>query len=628
LYRSGAAGALLLPPTDLVYGRPGKRRSHYLYKCGDPLSKASLRRNDENKKCLVELRMGGGGKGSQSVLPGSVHPSGERYEWDADGEPAVAKCATLVAAVTKIAVGVLLVRHWPASSRHDAALRVGSFLARCKWDADDISNFMVAVQQVAGVDDPTHVEAGRKAAVDGHNYYEKDGKGYGFPAMAEMFGEPTAKQIAKLIEYRESQLPVAAQGLSWREVTEKGRICATLYNARVAVTGLGVECRYDLFHHKIILEYRGTVHEWSGGELDDIALTRMRQFVSEQFDFDPGAIHLLDAIKTIAVEHCFDPVLELLDAAQRDWDKKPRLDNWVVTYLGCEDTKLNRAIGRKTLIAAVHRARDPGCKYDIITVLEGAEGVNKSTAIRVLAGDEILGVSDKEAQEQLDGIWMHESADLAGMTRADVEQVKAFASRQVDRARPAYGRVREDRKRRSIEFGTTNNNKYLMSQTGNRRIWPLEVGQIDIEALRRDRLQLLGEAATYEADGESVLLDQKLWPVALKEQEKRRVTDPWEDILANIPETVPLWKRKDRDDDGNREPDDQLRIIHRDRDEELVASRDLIEHVLKIPPVQQKRSDSMRIADVMRALGWKRNTSSKVSIDGVQVRGYWRKFKM
>ena len=204
--------------------------------------------------------------------------------------------------------------------------------------------------------------------------------------------------------------------------------------------------------------------------------------------------------------------IHMIDQAQEDWDGEKRLDNWVVTYLSCENTELNRAIGRKTLIAAVHRARVPGCKYDNITVLESPEGWDKSTAIRVLAGDEnfsdqsILAVSDKEVQEQLDGIWFHENADLAGMTRAEVEHVKAFASRQVDRARPAYGRVREDHKRRSIEWATTNNDEYLLSQTGNRRFWPLKVGTIDLEKLKSDRLQLLGEAATYEADGESAVL--------------------------------------------------------------------------------------------------------------------------
>src|SRR5262249_44425865 len=158
----------------------------------------------------------------------------------------------------------------------------------------------------------------------------------------------------------------------------------------------------------------------------------------------------LSAIKEIAFDNAYDPGLDLLNDCQNRWDDKKRLDTWVVDYLGCADTPLNRAIGGKTLIGAFRRARDPGCKLDTITVLEGDEGTSKSTAIRVLAGDDnfndqsILGASDKEVQEQLEGVWMHENADLAGMRRADVEQIKAFASRQVDRARPAYGRVRED----------------------------------------------------------------------------------------------------------------------------------------------------------------------------------------
>src|ERR1700733_8268044 len=122
------------------------------------------------------------------VWPGSVHPSGEHYEWDQDGERATGTCATLGQAIVQIAIGTLLARHWPEGSRHDAALRVGGFLARCEWEADDISNFVVAVQEVAGVEDQTHIENGRKDAVDATNHHMEDCKGYRLPAMAEMFG--------------------------------------------------------------------------------------------------------------------------------------------------------------------------------------------------------------------------------------------------------------------------------------------------------------------------------------------------------------------------------------------------------------------------------------------------------
>ena len=238
------------------------------------------------------------------------------------------------------------------------------------------------------------------------------------------------------------------------------------------------------------------------------------------------------------------------------------------------------------------------------------EGTNKSTAIRVLAGDEnfsdqsILGASDKEVQEQLDGVWMHENADLAGMRRADVEQIKAFASRQVDRARPAYGRVREDRPRRSIEWGTTNNNEYLLSQTGNRRFWPLETGTIDIEALKRDREQLLGEAAAYEAVGQSIALDPSLWGDAREAQEQRRVADPWEEILGHMPDHV----------------------VHKSGDGfERVASADVLTRVLDIPKAQQTSAHGQRLALAMKHAGWSRNRSGNVTINGGKpVRGYIR----
>ena len=291
----------------------------------------------------------------------------------------------------------------------------------------------------------------------------------------------------------------------------------------------------------------------------------------------------------------------------------------MIDYLGCDDTPLNRAIGRNVLIAACRRARAPGCKFDTITVLEGTEGTNKSTAIKVLAGDDnfsdqsIIGASDKEVQEQLEGVWMHENADLAGMKRADVEHIKAFASRQVDRARPAYGRVREDRSRRSIEWGTTNNKEYLLSQTGNRRFWPLETGKIEIEALIRDRGQLLGEAATYETAGESITLDESLWADARDVQEQRRVPDPWEDILDHMPDNVTTAL------------DGIVTIVHKSGDGyQRVASADVLTYVLQIPKAQQASSHAQRLAHAMEHVGWRRNRGGRVTINGTPARGYIR----
>jgi hypothetical protein len=201
-----ALARYFLPNTGAVYGRPSKRRSHHLYQCSDLATaapaKASFKFTDENNAVICELRFGGGGKGAQSVMPGSVHTSGEHYEWDSDSASAQVTFAALKAAVTKIAVATLLVRHWPASNRHDAALRVGGLLARCGWEADAIGDFLFAVQSCANVADPTHIEGGCNAAMDAHAAYRRGENVYGLPAVAEFFGEAVAKKVAKFLGYR------------------------------------------------------------------------------------------------------------------------------------------------------------------------------------------------------------------------------------------------------------------------------------------------------------------------------------------------------------------------------------------------------------------------------------------
>ena len=153
--------------------------------------------------------------------------------------------------------------------------------------------------------------------------------------------------------------------------------------------------------------------------------------------------------------------------------------------------------------------------------------------------ESILGKQSREVQEHLAEVWIHENADLAGMKKAESETVKAFASRISDNARPAYGHVLKKQKRHSIEVGTTNSTEYLPSQTGNRRFWPLKVLKtIDLGKLMRDRLQLWGEAATLEAEGASIVLEEKLWSAAGEQQEARHVKDNWEEIVRNMPTHV------------------------------------------------------------------------------------------
>lgn len=431
------------------------------------------------------------------------------------------------------------------------------------------------------------------------------------------------KYLDGIIESAIRKFAALSRGV-WRERDAKGNPKPSLHNARLAITALGIECSYDTFHNVMLFGFTGENFRHAlGDEADDHALVRLRQIMSDRFGFDFLETNIREAVIGLALEHCFDPVCDMLDEAEGNWDGVERLDRMAVDYFNAEDTPLNRACVRKTMIAAVRRARKPGCKFDNMLILESIEGWMKSTAFRVLAGDDnfsdqpILSKGGREVQEQLCSIWIHENAELAGMNKADAQHLKSFTSRQVDIARPAYGHLPKKQKRHSIEVGSTNDEQYLQSQTGNRRIWPLKVLRtIDIEKLQRDRLQLWGEAAKLEAAGESLVIPETLWPAAAAAQEQRRITDPWEDRIANLPATV-VYKNPVT------EREEPKQIIFIEGEKECVASADLLTYVLRVPVGQQKTSDAMRLANVMKQAGWEK-PANKISVDGKQVRGYWR----
>ncbi|WP_262049306.1 VapE domain-containing protein [Bradyrhizobium sp. Bra78] len=618
-----------LPPTDAVFGRASKPSSHYLYIIDDAPGKGTEQLKDENKKTIIELRMGGGGAAAQTVFPGSTHPSGETIQWDKNGAQAKSNYQMLKQAMTKIAIGAILMRQWPKGSGHEAAQTVGGVLARCGWDAEDIGDFVGILTRVAG-ELPTEDDNKRTAknAAEAHSNGQHS---FGFPKLAEDWGEKSAKAIAKILGYkRENSAHVRASigSIAWRERRVDGLPRPSMHSARLAITALGIECRHDIFHHKILFGFRGDnmQHEMQSlvGEVTDDSIIMLRQLLSDHFGVDFLKNPTIDAVISLANQHRFDPVLDMLAKAEAEWDGKPRLDRMAVDYFNTDDTLFNTTALRITMIAAARRARHPGCKFDEITVTESPEGYGKSGAWRVLAGEDnfsdqsILGKNGREVQEQLSSIWIHENAELAGLGKTEIESVKAFASRQEDIARPAYGRFIYKQPRHSIEVGTTNDDEYLQSQTGNRRFWTLRIRRaIDLDKLRQDRLLLWGEAARREALGESIRLDQKLWAVASMEQENRRIKDGWEDILANIPEEVPLPFARDS------EPN-TCQIIHFSTNQEKVRSADILTHVLKIPAERHSSAYAMRVARIMKRHGWQRTSNGKVSINSEQVRGCFR----
>jgi hypothetical protein len=191
-----------LPKTDSIFGRASKPRSHFLYSIDDAPAKASIKLKAVDKSCIIELRMGGGGKGAQTVFPGSVHIEGEAIEWVRDGEPAKSTFNELKTAISKIAAATILIRAFPAhGSRHDAMLALGGFLARAGWDKDAIYIFAANIAQVVGLTVPASDAA--KVAVDAAESHTRGENVYGLPGLIEFFDEKPARAVAKLLDYGE-----------------------------------------------------------------------------------------------------------------------------------------------------------------------------------------------------------------------------------------------------------------------------------------------------------------------------------------------------------------------------------------------------------------------------------------
>ncbi len=384
-------------------------------------------------------------------------------------------------------------------------------------------------------------------------------------------------------------------------------IVPTLLNTIKAISDLELDCRYDVFHDKMIVN--GHALPTIDG-IDDLCLV-LRSTIAERFGFEPGQEMVLHAVRRKCLEHRFDPVVNYLSGLR--WDGVRRLDTMLPVYFKAEDNPLNRAIGRKMMVAAVRRVMKPGCKFDYIVVMDTSEqGKKKSTSVEVLAGSDnfsdagILDCDEKTQMELIQGVWIYEIGELSGMGRADVNKVKMFASRKVDRARPAYGRHRIDRPRRCIFIGSTNDDEYLKDTTGNRRFWPFTPGDIDVEALRRDRDQLWAEAVSIEASGEELFIPEELWPEVQERQQSRMSSHPWEDRLLNLT-AIPGAT--------------VLRVTNESGEEEWrVGSDYILTTLLSIPVDRLNEGHAKTLKGVMRKLGWTGPT--KLRLGGTAVRGY------
>lgn len=310
---------------------------------------------------------------------------------------------------------------------------------------------------------------------------------------------------------------------------------------------------YDEFANRAVF-LKDTIYGGKKGqELTDHDDLQLMHYIACHYRFEPSSDHCFKAHALIAKKYRFHPVREYLSGLE--WDGKPRLDSWLIkAFTAAGPAEYLRAISRKVLVAAVKRVYEPGCKFDYMMVLEGNQGKGKSMALDELCGhawftDSLGDIHNKDVVDQMTGKWIVEVAELASIKKQDMEPVKAFISRRVDRVRPPYGRRAMDFPRQTIFIGSTNDSEYLHDETGGRRTWPARISDINQAWIKRNRDQLWAEAVVRYELGEDIWLSAELEAVANGEQEKRFSIDEWEAEIKRILKktdgpylTTELWR--------------------------------------------------------------------------------------
>lgn len=342
--------------------------------------------------------------------------------------------------------------------------------------------------------------------------------------------------------------------------------------------------------------------EWDGSSLEEHQLVDIR-VILEKNDFEPNTADLLPAIIRHAREHAYHPVRDYLESLS--WDGRKRLDRWLNVCMGAEQNPFTAAAGRRTLIAAVARIFQPGCKVDTVLILEGPQGIRKSSAIAALFGPELtlesvnLFDNYERMVDNMMGKWVVELAEFVAALRGDSMKVKGIISMQIDRTRLAYAKKSTDHPRSVIFIGTYNpdGDGYFTDETGNRRFWPVQVTKADVSVINSTRDQIWAEAvAAYQA-GEQWWLTDEEEELAKASVAARESRDIWEEILY----------------------------------EKLVCTGHTVTTVsaalrlLGMPDDRMKKPDRNRMASVLRNLGYVQDENPTKDKDRKSVRLFRRK---
>ena len=360
---------------------------------------------------------------------------------------------------------------------------------------------------------------------------------------AQIVADRTAEAAADFADLDDAEPEAPTE--DWRaklKVTDKGGIAQSIENTVLILSNdpaLRGCLAFNEMDHNIVVrrdlpwrKVKGT-SQWI--DADDAAL----RYHLERVYGLTGKDRIFDAVNVVANQHSFHPVRDYLSGCT--WDGVPRVETLLIDYLGAEDNEYTRAVTRKTLVAAVSRIYRPGCKFDYMLTLRGRQGLGKSALIAKLGGawfsDTFTTMQGKDAYEQVQGVWVMEVGELAGMRKAEAETIKLYISKQTDRFRPAYGRRLQEFPRQCVFIGTTNESQFLRDTTGNRRFWVVDTPndpELSIwEDLTDEVIRLIwAEAVELYKKGESLFLPRHLEKMAREVQESYEEENPRAGLIA------------------------------------------------------------------------------------------------
>lgn len=327
------------------------------------------------------------------------------------------------------------------------------------------------------------------------------------------------------------------------DVDRKGNYLGTIHNIAMILehdTIFKGNLAFDEFRQQGIFQRDLPWRKLKGRfAITDKDLANIENYIEKVYKLATGT-RLQKGLLVAMEKNSFHPIVRYLKGLK--WDGVPRVERLLIDYLGAADTEYVRTVTRKSLAACVARVMQPGIKFDYVLTLVGAEGQGKSALWDRLGMGwfsdtfNMHMLQSKEAYEQIQGVWIIEIGELAGMAKAEVERVKGFLSARMDNYRNPYGHTTEQRLRQCVFFASTNTSDFLKSQTGNRRFWPVATFECtplaDVHGLKRETVdQIWGEALELYANDEPLYLDKELIVEAKAVQEEYTQENP---LVAQI----------------------------------------------------------------------------------------------